>query len=361
MIFQTWSFRPNIKNCQMCHQTGAPPQGGTAPPGSMTTPPTNPPPQADWWLTHPTMAACGACHDDVNFATGENHAGGPQINNAQCANCHFPQGELPFDASILGAHTIPQFASSLPGVVFTLEDVSNHSAGQMPTVTFTVKNKAGEPINPSDMNRLNLVAAGPTADYQTEFSESALKATGSNGLYTYTFQKAIPADATGTWTIGIEGYRNVTLLPGTVTEQTARDIGPNVLTNFSVDGSPVAPHPVEVANSQCNHCHYHIQAHGGIRNNVQYCILCHNPTATAPPHRPADQAPAQSIDFPVLIHRLHKGDTLLPGEEGQPQQMTPFMISGSDFSDVGFPGQSGRLSEVPRERLATVAAAGDAD
>ena len=88
------------------------------------------------------------CHDNVNFATGENHPGGPNINNSQCANCHFPQGELPFDASILGAHTIPQFASSLPGVVFTLEDVSNHSAGQMPTVTFTLKNDAGEPINP---------------------------------------------------------------------------------------------------------------------------------------------------------------------------------------------------------------------
>ena len=35
-------------------------------------------------------------------------------------------------------------------------------------------------------------------------SESATKATGSNGLYTYTFQHAIPADASGTWTIGIE-------------------------------------------------------------------------------------------------------------------------------------------------------------
>ena len=31
--------------------------------------------QATAYLTKPTRAACGACHDDVNFATGANHAG----------------------------------------------------------------------------------------------------------------------------------------------------------------------------------------------------------------------------------------------------------------------------------------------
>jgi OmcA/MtrC family decaheme c-type cytochrome len=341
--YSTVVFPADPRNCQMCHETGAPPQGGTAPPGSMTPAPDQPPPHAASWLTTPTMAACGACHDDVNFATGENHPGGPQVSDAQCANCHFPQGELPFDASILGAHQIPQFAPGLPGVVFTIEDLTNHAAGQQPTVTFTLKNKAGEPINAPDMNLLNLVMAGPTADYRTVISESARNATGSNGTYTYTFQRTIPADATGTWTVGIEGYRNTTLLPGTVTAQTVRDVGHNVIRDFSVDGSDVAPHPVEVTNANCNHCHYQIQAHGTIRNDVQYCILCHNPTATDSSQRPAEQAPTQSIDFPVLIHRIHKGEQRLPGEAGQDQQLTPFIVYGfnhsvNDFSEVRFPG-----------------------
>src|SRR5207248_1646101 len=37
--------------------------------------------QATAYLTSPTRAACGACHDDVNFASGDKHAGGPQFDD----------------------------------------------------------------------------------------------------------------------------------------------------------------------------------------------------------------------------------------------------------------------------------------
>jgi len=196
-------------------------------------------------------------HDNVNFATGLNHAGGlPEIDDNQCAECHIPQGELPFDASIIGAHTIPTFAPGLPGVVFTLQKVDNGSAGQAPTVTFTLNDASGNAILPSGMNSLNLVMAGPTADYASVVSESALKASGSGGTYMYTFKNSIPATATGTYTVGIEGYRNITLLPGTVTQQVVRDAGHNVVISFSVDGSNLAPHPVEAQTQNCNACHY---------------------------------------------------------------------------------------------------------
>ena len=67
--------------------------------------------QANAWLK-PNRAACGACHDNVNFATGENHVDLPQVSDNQCATCHTPQGELEFDASIKGAHTIPTESAS---------------------------------------------------------------------------------------------------------------------------------------------------------------------------------------------------------------------------------------------------------
>ena len=33
-------------------------------------------PDAGNWISVPTAEACGSCHGDVNFETGENHAGG---------------------------------------------------------------------------------------------------------------------------------------------------------------------------------------------------------------------------------------------------------------------------------------------
>ena len=63
--------------------------------------------QATAFLLNPTRAACGSCHDNVNFATGANHPGGIQSDDTLCTNCHIPQGELDFDASILGAHVAP--------------------------------------------------------------------------------------------------------------------------------------------------------------------------------------------------------------------------------------------------------------
>lgn len=352
----------DTRNCTFCHEgglvpppdSGQPGQGGITPPaggaacGATGNPGCNPDlapwPAAgvDYWIGHPSRAACGACHDNVNFATGDNHADLPEISDNQCKECHILQGELPFDVSIVGAHTIPQYAPGVPGVVFKLLKVDNGAAGQAPTVTYTLNDKSGNVILPSQMNFLNLVMAGPTADYQSVVSESARTApTGQSGTYSYTFQHSVPTGATGTFSIGIEGYRSITLLPGTKAEQTVRDVGFNDVINFSVDGSDVSAHPVEVAQANCNQCHFALALHGTIRQNVQYCLLCHNPTQTDSSQRPVAQNPPQTIDFPVMIHRIHFGDQSETSEGAL--QLTPFIIWGfggnaNDFSDVRFPG-----------------------
>ena len=59
----------------------------------------------------------------MNFATGQNHVNLPQVDDNQCANCHVPQGELPFDASIMGAHINPTEYSGLPGLVINIVKV----------------------------------------------------------------------------------------------------------------------------------------------------------------------------------------------------------------------------------------------
>ena len=397
-------FPANIENCQMCHEVGANPRKSTVgiayaqaglPPSPLNvdangniiagsqnsdtpaTPPfpgtgdstagragativpvsastfsiagilTEPPPvNSSWWLTRPNAAACGACHDNVNFQTGLNHPGGPQPNDNQCPICHIPQGELPFDASVLGAHTIPLWTPGVtPGVVFQLINVTGGTAGNSPTVMFSVKDYSGNAIDATKMSSLSLVMAGPAAEYQTSVSERATSATATSspGTFTYTFHAVVPANATGTWVIGIEGYQNYTVLPGTVTATIVRDVGFNQLYLFSVDGSPVSPSAFQIVQQNCNACHYRISAHGAIRQNVQYCLLCHNPTATDAALRPASQSPPQTIDFPVLIHRLHAGSSAptVPGG-----QLTPFVIYGfggsaNDFSNTRFPGYLG--------------------
>ena len=51
----------------------------------------------DNWKTKPSRLACGACHDNVNFATGvianadlttSNHPAGPATDDSSCASCH---------------------------------------------------------------------------------------------------------------------------------------------------------------------------------------------------------------------------------------------------------------------------------
>ncbi len=97
-------FDNDPRNCQKCHDQNS----GAA--------------QANAYLT-PNRVACGGCHDNVNFATGQNHVNLPQLDDNQCSNCHIPQGELPFDASIMGAHTNPTEWSGLPGLVISISEV----------------------------------------------------------------------------------------------------------------------------------------------------------------------------------------------------------------------------------------------
>ena len=100
--------------------------------------------QAPTGITNPARAACGSCHDNVNFATGANHAGDlPQYNDSQCSNCHIPQETTDFDASIDGRTRVPEYAPSVPGINFTLVSVANGAPGKTPTVTFTVKDNSG--------------------------------------------------------------------------------------------------------------------------------------------------------------------------------------------------------------------------
>jgi OmcA/MtrC family decaheme c-type cytochrome len=327
--------------------------------------------QANNWLTNPNRAACGACHDDVNFATGKNHVNLPQVDDSQCAGCHIPQGELEFDASIKGAHVYPQESTANPGLVLKITKVDNGQAGKTPTVTFTVKDFKGNPYTMAQLtggsNRLGLVMAGPTSDYgYTSFGSDVAtpgyvaenpvptaKCDGS-GTCTYTFTHAIPAKATGSYSIGIEGRLTFTINPNTVLSQSVNYGADNNVVTFSVDGSPLVQRRTVVALTNCDQCHARLSLHGENRNQIEQCVLCHNPSMDDSTVRIAatnakDKAlPPQGINFAMMVHKIHTGEKLAAA--GLSYIIVGNGGSHNDFSDVRYPtmGPTGATGDTAK-------------
>jgi len=115
--------------------------------------------------------------------------------------------------------------------------------------------------------------------------------------------------------------------------------------NFSVDGSEVQPRRTVVALSNCNACHVALSLHGGLRNQIEMCVLCHNPSNTDFTQRPnatvaSDKTdPPQGINMALMVHRIHDGENVT-ANGGKPYIVVGFRGSHNDFSDVGYPAMS---------------------
>jgi OmcA/MtrC family decaheme c-type cytochrome len=90
LVYNETLFPQDIRNCTKCHDGSATSTAQTA--------------QGDNWKNLPSRLACGACHDGINFATGQGvtiadamqgltsspqgHQGGPQADDSLCTLCH---------------------------------------------------------------------------------------------------------------------------------------------------------------------------------------------------------------------------------------------------------------------------------
>jgi OmcA/MtrC family decaheme c-type cytochrome len=306
--FSTVVFPQDIRNCTTCHASG--------------------PAQANAWTMRPSRATCGSCHDNVNFATGQNHVNLVQADDTQCTNCHVATQHTEFDASIPGAHVVPNNSTQLPGVVVKVLSVTNNQPGMKPVVTFQATNKAGQPVDITKLTTIRIVLGGPNTDYGTgpggiRVSETPTTAVaGANGTYTYTMTNAIPAAATGSYTVSVEAANNVTLLAGTTQQMTASD---NAMPNefyVSVDKSPVTPRRQVVALNKCAACHQDLTfVHGGSRGNTQECVICHNPTLT-------DGTSKMTVSYASQIHSIHRGANLA----------NPYILGTTNYQSILFPG-----------------------
>jgi OmcA/MtrC family decaheme c-type cytochrome len=346
--FSTVAFPADIQNCQFCHEK---PASGQAPA------------QQNAWMTRPNRAACGACHDNVNFATGEGHANLPQVSDNQCATCHTPQGELPLDLSIVNAHMIPEKNAPRQGLTFDILSVTNTAPGQKPTVTFTMKRDNGQPYTLADfpagtLNRVALILSGPshdygytsfgsdvtTAGYVSETPTAANATCAGDGTCTYTFTHAIPSDAIGTYSVSLEGRREETLLPGTTKATTFEYNGKPEVFYFGAGSSPTDARRQIVATEKCNQCHSQLTVHGENRSQVEQCAVCHNASETDRARRgTATDAsertkPPQSVDFALMIHKIHTGERM--HEFGRSYTVIGFGGSVNAFDEVRYPAMT---------------------
>ena len=295
----------DIRNCTTCHKADAP--------------------EGDIWLTRPNRAACGSCHDNIDFAAGTGHIA--QADDSACASCHAPEGESEFDVSIKGAHTIPVKSAQLQGLHSEILNVTGVEPGGFPTVTFRITNGDGTFVNPSTLYRCNILVGGPTTDYTWNARQAALAATVTGDTASMTFTTALPEDISGTLCFSTDVNRNVTIDNHTEEGLSVRECADNPFYYVEVGGARAAmPRRDVVSTAKCNVCHDQIAFHGGQRRETQECVICHAPGATG--DRSDDDATQINYGMKWMIHRIHTGEEL----------REPWVLGGESFSDFAFMG-----------------------
>jgi OmcA/MtrC family decaheme c-type cytochrome len=343
-------FPQDIRNCVKCHD-------GT--PGA-----TNHTVDGDNWKTVPTIQACGSCHDNVNFATGANHPGGNQANNAQCAGCHpaetggIQTESFPNGANVTAVHVIPE-QEAAKRFQYNIISVTNTAPGQFPMVTFSVTDptNGNAPYNiltdpeftAGSASTLNVLIGWPTTDYTNTgstktpaqpISISALAGALNNGDGTFTVAPtvAIPADVTGSGVVAMEGHPAVETVPGSGVYNLRVPVTGAVQSFAITDQAPQDRRAV-VDIAKCDQCHGLLSLHGSNRNNnPQLCVICHNPNDTDINRRPSDPSTTpdgkreEAIDFKYLIHAIH-------GAAERQKGIVIYGFNGSpnDFSNVSLP------------------------
>jgi OmcA/MtrC family decaheme c-type cytochrome len=212
---------------------------------------------------------------------------------------------------------------------------------------------------PRKVTRLAFVVSGPTSpDHATrnapltETVTATLVADGA-GRFTYTFQTvAVPATASGAWTVALEARRQLTprsphydpatdTFPWPYTGEAITEFANNALVNVdagtgTTDSGPALSRRTVVAEARCNVCHKRLVMHGGNRSSLAECVICHAPDQTDWGRRPKatggdvllagtlDGIEERSINFKTMIHRIHTG-----ARSGLAQlDFEPFVIYG---------------------------------
>jgi OmcA/MtrC family decaheme c-type cytochrome len=216
-----------------------------------------------------------------------------------------------------------------------------------PRVRFTLTNNVG-PVDIVSLGRVAIVFAGPTGDYTQLLNNGRFTIRGGgarptltpNGIGDYTYAPdayVIPMSATGSWSVGMEARTNaIPVGSRTISFGSNNPVVHIDLTNGNLGGGSPVPRRLTVDQARCNVCHRDVIAHGNNRTDTTYCILCHNKWGTDEAQRPGVNPttnPPETIDFKMMIHRIHTGDDLTGAYTVYGNGM-----SVHDFTEIRFPG-----------------------
>lgn len=354
VVAQGVVFPRDLRDCGVCH--GGAPQGYEV-------------------LYAVSRRTCSGCHPDVWFQTDPitdafhfAHTGGPQADDGQCRGCHVAAtaAQPKVWVRISDAHVPPRESPYYDEPTAEIVSVANLRPGAAPTVVFKLRDRVGTLLVPNApvpatettgpapspvpraFSALRILLAGPTApDYATALVQSSdagnpsplsAGADPATGEIAYTFASTLPAGASGTWAVALEGRRRATVGLYDAASQTFRwpYTGEQVTESFDnpiayVDTAtgtwtPAAPGAAVprreiVAEARCLECHGRFELHGGQRHQVAYCLVCHSPEKTDWAQRPKtggagtnvnlgatlDGVEERSIHFKVMVHRIHTG------------------------------------------------------
>lgn len=294
--YSTVGFPQSTANCDACHQ---------GPDGAL-------------WNTRPSRAVCTSCHDRTSFVNPppegyELHFGGPHDNDDVCVVCHPPSGGI---RGVIDAHLSPVWDPARPIVGLEILSAAATPAGGQPSVSFRVTvDGVPQDILTTPMNRLRATVAGPNTDYawvqQVNIQGgtlggalTAIDAANGEFMFTFSAANALPGDAAGSYTIALEGR----VQSGSASYDAFSPTAP-----FAVTDTTAVARDVIVDSDKCDSCHYDLAEHGGARKNPQYCITCHNPTNANDERAARPEAASvlvESVDFRVMIHKIHAGEHL---------------------------------------------------
>lgn len=254
--------------------------------------------------------------------------------------------------------------------------------GDSVAVTFRLAKDDGTLWKLDEMDLARSMISGPTNHYQRVIAQqtnvAATAVDNGDGSYTYTFPALpetylAPYNDTASFDEDDGELTGQPLEDGTYTlalwfrwsysvaGASHEEVGTKTL-DFLIGSTPQAFSPRQVVRTEnCNRCHTEIQFHGGSRRTNEMCVLCH--TAGAEDRNTNGATPGATIEWKVMIHKLHNG-AHLPSVLGvttnpdgtrkydatpEPYQLVGFGDEVTDYSEVRFPVWPNLASPMPRD------------
>jgi OmcA/MtrC family decaheme c-type cytochrome len=217
-------------------------------------------------------------------------------------------------------NTIPRFTLA------QLDDLGNYTSLYASTVnprTYTAPEGQTPPPAVAKEQAAYQPAARTAAGATAPWPVADLKAVGA-GVFEFTMPATtVAADRTKTHTLAMWVERR----------RAAADSDVAYGSHNFVPAGGAAQRDEVVTDAACNRCHGVLQAHG-VRRGTQLCMTCHSPQTS-------DPETSRTVDFQVMVHKIHMGRDLPSVQQGENYYIVGFGGSIHDYSEVAFPWHDG--------------------